>query len=96
MEIADEQKSFNDLFQSVQAGCFDVIPVSDELKRAQLIKTSVGAKTDSAMFVRSSQAVCSVCEQFGKYVKLTVEIASTPATEEPAMLPNTFTVMMAA
>ena len=66
LEIADEQKSFEDLFWSVQAGCFDVIPVSDELKRAQLVKTSVGTKADSLMIVSSSQTVCSVCEQFGK------------------------------
>ena len=97
LEIADEQKSFEDLFWSVQAGCFDVIPVSDELKRAQLIKTSVGTKADSLMIVSSSQTVCSVCEQFGKYVKLTVEITPMPPTEkEPVMLPNAFTVMMAA
>ena len=57
LEIADEQKSFEDLFWSVQAGCFDVIPVSDELKRAQLIKTSVGTKADSLMIVSSSQTV---------------------------------------
>lgn len=38
IEVNDEDRTFEGLFETVKAGCFDVVPVSDELRRARLLK----------------------------------------------------------
>ena len=97
IEVTDEEKTFENVLQSMQAGRFEIVVVSDDLKRATLKKASVGSKQESLMVTNNSQSVCRVCGQFGSYVKLTVEVAEpeqAAAQQEPEMLPNAFSIMM--
>ena len=95
VEVNDEEKTFEGLFESLKAGCFDVVPVSSDLRRAKLLKTFVGVKTDSLMIVSNAQRAATICAQFGGYVKMIVEVADTNNDPEPAMLPNAFSILMA-
>ena len=95
IQVSDEQRTFEGFFQSLQAGRLDV-PVTDDLKKAKLIRTSVGAKADTPLMVTSvSQTVCGVCGQFGNYIKFIVEVSDEPEPGQPDMLPNAFSIMMA-
>lgn len=69
LEVSDEDKSFENLLESLQAGCFDLVEVSEDLKKAKLKKCLVGVKADSLMVASNSQSVCRICTQFGCYVK---------------------------
>lgn len=95
IEVNDEEKTFEGLFESLQAGCFDVVPVSDDLRRARLLKTFVGVKADSLMVASNTQCAVRICSQFGGYVKMSVEINTDHPDPEPAMLPNAFSILMA-
>ena len=94
MELNDEDMSFENLLESLQAGCFDLVPVSDDLKKAELKKCLVGVKADSLMVASKTQSVCRICTQFGCYVKLTVEIDPAEPDQEPSLLPNAFSILM--
>ena len=81
-------------FFALQAGCFNAVEVSDNLKRAVLLQMFVGAKMETLMVASSGQAVLRVCAQFGNYVKLIVELPELK-DPEPVLLPNVFTIMKA-
>ena len=70
----DAKKTFNQLFTPLQAGVFDCIEVTDILKRATPHQTYVGNKIEQLMVISSFQIVVTICSQFGKYVKLLVEM----------------------
>lgn len=89
LQVNDDEAS---LFEAIQAGRFDMIPVSKDLKNAKLSQTFVGSKTDTLMVVSSSQSV-SVCSQFGNYVRFSVDIPSQQSV--PVTLPNAFAIMTA-
>ena len=42
--ILEVNVTFKDLFISIQAGCFDNVAVSDDLKSAKLVRLFVGRK----------------------------------------------------
>ncbi|ORU90929.1 MAG: hypothetical protein A6F71_08270 [Cycloclasticus sp. symbiont of Poecilosclerida sp. M] len=46
------------------------------------------------MVASNTQSVCRLCTQFGSYVKLTVEISTAEPDQEPALLPNAFSILM--
>ena len=64
----NEQDSFEKLFSNIQAGCFDSVTVSDDLKNATLQRSFVGNKTDALMVTSNRQSVLNVYSEFGKYV----------------------------
>ena len=37
LEVNEQELTFKDLFTSIQAGCFDTVAVSDDLKSANLV-----------------------------------------------------------
>ena len=55
IELNDEEVTFTVLFERIQAGSFDIIEVSDDLKRAQLSRTFVGSKRDALMTIGNDQ-----------------------------------------
>ena len=57
VEVNGEDQSFLTLLKKLQAGCFDAVKVSDNLKRAVLLRTFVGAKMETLM-VASSVSQC--------------------------------------
>ena len=59
----------------------------DDLKRAVLLRTFVGAKMETLMVASSGQSVLRVCAQFGNYVKFVVELPELK-DPEPVLLPN--------
>ena len=73
----------------LQVGCFDAVEVCDDLKIAVLLRTFVGAKTETLMVVSSGQSVLRVCAQFGNYVKFVVKLPELK-DPEPVLLPNAF------
>ena len=74
VEVNGQEDSFEKLFSNIQAGCFDSVTVSDDLKNATLQRSFVGNKTDALMVTSNRQSVLNVCSEFGKYVKLSVEL----------------------
>ena len=58
----------------IKAGKFDCVEVTDELKRATLTQALVGSDKEKLMIMSVSQSVCSVCEEFGKYIRFVVDI----------------------
>ena len=89
VEVNGEDQTFLTLFEKLQAGCFDTVEVCDDLKRAVLLRTFVGAKMETLMVASSGQSVLRVCAQFGNYVKFVVELPELK-DPEPVLLPNTF------
>ena len=69
VEVNGEDQTFLTLFEKLQAGYFDAVEVCDDLKRAVLLQTFVGAKMETLMVASSGQSVLRVCAQFGNYVK---------------------------
>lgn len=92
IEVNDEDRTFEGLFDIVKAGYFDVVTVSDELRRARLLKSFVGVKADSLMAASNTQYVVRICTQFGSFVKMSVEIVNW--NPGPIQVRNAFTVLM--
>ena len=69
--------------------------MSEDLKRAKLLKTFVGNKPDALIVSGSDQCFIAVCSQFGIYVKFSVELPKEEMTV-PASRPNAFSIMIAA
>ena len=95
LEFNKEKQLFGDFFSFIKAGHFSVIEVSDDLKRAKLLKTYVGNKPDSLIVSGSDQCVIAVCSQLAVYVKFSVEL---PKEETDVLVsrPNAFSIMIAA
>ena len=85
------------LFVALQAGVFDCVEeVTDDLRRATLLWTYVGNKVKQLM-VTSSFQVVTICSQFGKYVKLLVEMNDQNQELESAQAltrPNAVDILM--
>ena len=92
VEVNEQEDSFEKLFSNIQAGCFDSVTVSDDLNNATLQRSFVGNKTDALMVTSNRQSVLNVCSEFGKYVKLSVEL-SCDRPEPIPLLANAFAVM---
>ena len=65
---------FRTLFNEMKAGKFDCVEVTDELKCATLIQALVGSDKEKLMITTVSQSVCSICEEFGKFIGSVVDI----------------------
>ena len=87
VEVIGEDQTFLTLFEKLQAGCFDAVEVCDDLKRAVLLRTFVGAKMETLMVASSGQSVLRVCAQFGNYVKFVFELPELK-DPEPVLLPG--------
>ena len=67
IEFLEEGLSFGDLLSCIKASHFSVIEVSDDIKRAKLLKTFVGNKRnkpDALIVSGSDQCIIAVCSQF--------------------------------
>jgi len=101
VDFHEENVTFSEFFCCIKAGQYNV-EVTDDLKRARLLKTFVGNKTDTLIVSGVDQLVIPVCSQFGIYVKFTVELILPVSTSEEVLdmsvsrRPNAFDVMMAA
>lgn len=94
VEMNQQECSFEQLFERILAGCFDCVTVSDDLKRATLQRSSVGSQKDALMVTSNSQSVLNVCEEFGRYVRLSVELNSAPSQPTSmSLVRNAFDVM---
>ena len=58
----------------MKAGKFDCIKVIDDLKCATLVQALVGSDKEKLMIMSVSQFVCSICKEFGKYIRFVVDI----------------------
>ena len=94
LEINEDSMTFADLFEAIKAGRFEVISMSEELKKAKLSKTFVGTKTDGLMATSSNQTL-RVCSQFGNYIRFSVDLVEEDSVRLPATLPNAFAIMAA-
>ena len=92
VEMNEQECSFEQLFETIQSGCFDCVTVSEDLKCAILQRSFVGSQNDALMVVSNSQSVLNVCAEFGRYVRLSVELNSAP-TKPASLLPNAFDLM---
>ena len=79
LEINEDSLTFSNLFEAIHAGRFEVISMSEELKKSKLTKTFVGTKADGLMATSSNQTL-RVCTQFGNYVRFSVDLQQ----EDPA------------
>ena len=74
--------------------------VTDELKRTTLTQALVGSDKEKLMVTSVSQSVCSVCEEFGKYIRFIVEIndSEQPGVQQlsTGTARNAFSVMITA
>jgi hypothetical protein len=66
LEINEDTLTFSSLFEAIKAGRFEVISMSEDLKKLKLTKTFVGTKADGLMATSSNQML-RVCTQFGNY-----------------------------
>ena len=74
IKFLEEGLSLGDLLSCIKASHFSVIEVSDDLKRAKLLKTFVRNKPDALIVSGSDQCEMAICSQFGLYVKFSVEL----------------------
>ena len=62
IELNDEEVTFIQLFEKIQAGSFDIIEVSDDsMKRAQVSRIFVGSNRDALMTIGNDHVVLRVC-----------------------------------
>ena len=94
IEVNEESYTFESLFTSMQAGRFDSVVVTEELKTAKLSRSLVGSKRDELMATSNGQSVLNVCREFGKFVRY-VELRDAQPPP-PATASNAFAVMTAA
>ena len=95
MEVSNEDGlTFVNLFEATNAGHFDVISMSEELKKSKLAKTLVGTKTDELMATSSNQTL-RVCSQFGIYIRFAVDLHKGDSEGLPITLPNAFAITAA-
>ena len=94
LEVNEDCLTFADLFEAIKAGRFEVISMSEELKKAKLSKTFVGTKTDGLMATSSNQTL-RVCSQFGNYIRFSVDLSQEDSVGQPVTLPNAFSIMAA-
>ena len=92
IELNDEEVTFTQLFEKVQAGSLDIIQVSDDLKRAQVSRTLVESNRDALTTIGNNHVILRVCSQLDNYVKFVVDISVSPLTTAV----NAFVVMAAA
>ena len=92
LEINDDYLTFASLFEAIKAGRFEVISMSEDLKKSKLTKTFVGAKTDRLMATSSNQTL-KICSQFGNYVRFSVDLPQEDSEGLSATLPNAFSIM---
>ena len=81
VDFHEENVTFSEFFSCIKAGQYH-IEVTEELKRARLLKTFVGNKVDALIVSGIDQCVIPVCSQFGIYVKFAVELISPSTSEE--------------
>ena len=78
----------------MQAGRFDSVVVTEELKTANLLRLPVGSKRDKLMATSNGQSVLNVCREFGKFVRY-VELRDAQLPP-PVTASNAFAVMTTA
>ena len=96
IKIHEQSYTFESLFTSLQASCFDSVVMSDELKRAELVQSLVGSKRNELMATSNGQSVVEVCSEFGKFVRFSVELRDVQLSEAAVPVLNAFDVMTAA
>ena len=98
VDLQREDRTFQTLFTEIKAGKFDCVEVTDELKRATLTQVLVGSDKEKLMITSVSQSVCSVCEEFGKYIRFVVDINNSEqpgGVQQPTLTLSTGTARKA-
>lgn len=98
VELA-EDSSFDAMFLKIQAGAFDIIPVSDNLRKSILVQALAGSTKESLNVVSTTASVLGVCGIFGATVKFVVEVEEnddTGSSSSLQQLPNAFSVLLQA
>jgi hypothetical protein len=93
IEVQDGEKKFGELFVALQAGVFDCVTVTSEMKEATLHLTYVGKSIEQLMVTSSTQSVLAVCHQFGMYVKFLVHTITPSVCAESVTSRSAFEVM---
>ena len=91
LEIDEDSLTFSSLFEVIKAGHFEVISMSEELKKSKLTKTFVEMKANRLMATNSNQML-RVCTQFGNYVRFSVDLPQEDPADMSVMnlFPNAF------
>ena len=92
LEINEDCLTF--MFEAIKASHFEVISITEELKKSNLTETFVGTKTDGLMAMSNNQML-TVCSQFGSYVRISVDLPQENPVDVPVILPNYFSIMAA-
>ena len=75
IEVNEDTYTFEALFTSIQGGRFDAVTISES---ARLLRSLVGHKRDELKIMATSNglSVLEVCQEFGKFVRFSVELSS--------------------
>ena len=85
--------TFRDLFDSVKAGKYTIIPASEKLTRSEIEKVLVGADKTALSVVDQRLHVVEVTAQFGSYVKFVVKCEDElQATSSSVVMRNAFDI----
>ena len=76
--LLSPSETFEDLLTSVQAGCFSIVKMSNELSAALLTSVFVGSDKSSLSSVQKNLTAADVISVFGHFVKFIVEPAGRP------------------
>ena len=96
IEVNEDDYTFETFFTNIQGGRFDAVTVSEDMKSARLLRSLVGQKRDELMITSNGLSVLEVCWEFGKFVRLSVELPSRQPSEPVPLVSNAFAVMNAA
>jgi len=69
----EDDMTFTNLFHSVKAGKYTIIPVSEKLARSEIEKVFVGTDKTALSMVDQRLNVVEMTSKFGSYVKFAVK-----------------------
>jgi len=86
--------TFTNLFHSVKAGKYTIIPVSEKLARSEIEKVFVGTDKTALSMVDQRLNVVEMTSKFGSYVKFAVKCEDElQPTSSSVVLRNAFEIM---
>ena len=89
VDVQSKNTTFQNLFIEMRAGHFQCVQVGDELKCATVSQVVVGRDKGQLMITSATQSVFNVCKEFGKCIKLVVEIDEQAAESSLQSLSTT-------
>ena len=90
----EDDMTFTNLFDSLKAGKYAIIPASEKLTRSEIEKVFVGTEKTTLSMVDGRLNVVEVTSKFGSYVKFSVKCEDEPQpTSSSVVLRNAFEIM---